>query len=88
MRSSRSSATPPSPSLVLLRWRAAGGGGFIPYATASAAYFQAMSGPLIALTGVIYAYVAADQFWRGNPGMGIAYLGYAFANVGLYLLAR
>ena len=47
-----------------------------------------MSGPLIALTGVIYAYVAADQFWRGNPGMGIAYCGYAFANVGLYLLAR
>jgi hypothetical protein len=47
-----------------------------------------VSGPLIALTGVIYAYVAADQFWRGNTGMGIAYLGYAFSNVGLYLLAR
>lgn len=47
-----------------------------------------MSGPLIALTGVIYLYVALDQFWRGNAGMGIAYLGYAFSNVGLYLLAR
>lgn len=47
-----------------------------------------MSGPLIALTGVIYLYVALDQFWRGNPAMGIAYLGYSFSNVGLYLLAR
>jgi len=47
-----------------------------------------MSGPLIALTGLIYAYVAADQFWRGNTAMGIAYCGYAFSNVGLYLLAR
>jgi len=47
-----------------------------------------MSGPLIALTGVIYAWIAADQFWRGNPGMAIAYAGYALANVGLYTLAR
>ena len=47
-----------------------------------------MSGHLIALTGLIYAYVSADQFWRGNPGMGIAYLGYAFANAGLWMLAK
>jgi hypothetical protein len=47
-----------------------------------------MSGWLIALTGLIYAYVAAEQFWRGNTGMGIAYMGYAFSNVGLYLLAK
>jgi len=47
-----------------------------------------MSGHLIALTGVIYACVAADRFWRGNPGMCIAYLGYAFANVGLWMLAK
>lgn len=47
-----------------------------------------MSGWLIALTGVIYAYVAADQMWRGNPGMGIAYLGYAFSNIGLWMLAK
>ena len=47
-----------------------------------------MSGPLIALTGVIYAWIAVDQFWRGNPGMAIAYAGYALANVGLYMLAR
>lgn len=47
-----------------------------------------MSGWLIALTGLIYAYVSAEQFWRGNPGMAIAYAGYAFANIGLYMLAR
>lgn len=47
-----------------------------------------MSGLLIALTGLIYAWIAADQFWRGNPGMGIAYLGYAVANIGLFMLAR
>ena len=47
-----------------------------------------MSGPLIALTGLIYLYVAIDCFWRGNSGLGIAYLGYAFSNVGLYLVAR
>jgi hypothetical protein len=42
-----------------------------------------MSGWLIALTGLIYAYVSAEQFWRGNPGMGVA-----FSNVGLYLLSK
>lgn len=47
-----------------------------------------MSGWLIGLTGLIYAYVSAEQFWRGNPGMGIAYFGYALSNIGLYLLAR
>lgn len=47
-----------------------------------------MSSPLIALTGVIYLYVAVEQFWHGNPGMGIAYLGYAFANVGLFIMAQ
>ena len=47
-----------------------------------------MSATLIALTGAMYLYVSIDQFWRGNTGMGVAYLGYAFSNVGLYLLAR
>lgn len=47
-----------------------------------------MSGWLIALTGLVYAYVAAEQAVRGNPGMAIAYAGYAFANVGLYMLAK
>lgn len=46
-----------------------------------------MSGSLIALTGLIYLYVAAEQAWRGNVGLAIAYAGYAAANVGLYLVA-
>jgi hypothetical protein len=47
-----------------------------------------MSAWLIIVTGCIYAYVAGEQFSRGNVGMGIAYAGYAFSNIGLYLLAR
>jgi hypothetical protein len=46
-----------------------------------------MSGWLIALTGFIYLYVSIEQLYRGNNGMCIAYLGYAFSNIGLYLLA-
>lgn len=47
-----------------------------------------MSGWLIAMTGIAYAYVAIEQTARGNAGMGIAYAGYAFANVGLWMLAK
>lgn len=47
-----------------------------------------MSGWLIALTGLIYAYVAAEQAFSGNHGLAIAYAGYAFANIGLYMLAN
>jgi hypothetical protein len=47
-----------------------------------------MSGWLIAFTGVIYLYVAIEQLYNHkNIGMFIAYLGYAFSNIGLYLLA-
>ena len=46
-----------------------------------------MSGWLIALTGVIYAYVALEQGLKGNMGMCMAYMGYAFANIGLWKLA-
>jgi hypothetical protein len=47
-----------------------------------------MSGTLIAVTGVIYLYVAVDQFAHGHNGMGVAYLGYAFSNWGLWMLAK
>ena len=43
---------------------------------------------LIALTGGIYLVVSADLALHGKAGLGLAYLGYAFANVGLYLAAR
>ena len=47
-----------------------------------------MAGWLIILTGGIYAVVAADLALNGKTGLAIAYLGYAFANVGLYMAAR
>jgi hypothetical protein len=47
-----------------------------------------MSPWLIAFTGVIYLVVALDLATAGRYGLAIAYLGYSFANVGLYLTAR
>jgi hypothetical protein len=47
-----------------------------------------MSGHLIVLTGLIYLWVAVDQAVRGNSGLAIAYAGYAFSNVGLWMIAR
>ena len=47
-----------------------------------------MSAPLIAICGVIYLFVALDLAARGKYGLAIAYAGYAFSNVGLYLAAR
>jgi hypothetical protein len=47
-----------------------------------------MSPWLIILTGAIYAYIAVEQMFKGNSQMAIVYSGYAFSNVGLYLLAR
>lgn len=46
-----------------------------------------MSGWLIGLTGLVYFYVSLEQMYKGNIGMAIAYFGYAFSNIGLYLLA-
>jgi hypothetical protein len=43
---------------------------------------------LIALTGVIYVWVAADLAWHGKHGLAIAYAGYAAANIGLYFAAK
>lgn len=47
-----------------------------------------MSKFLIAITGLIYAYVAIEQFVKGNSNMTIVYAGYAFANIGLYYTAN
>lgn len=46
-----------------------------------------MSGWLICLTTLIYTCISIEQFYKGNPGMGITYAGYAFANIGLFMLA-
>lgn len=47
-----------------------------------------MSAWLIALTGIMYAGVAVDQYVKGAGAMSIVYVGYALANVGMYALAR
>jgi hypothetical protein len=47
-----------------------------------------MSTYLIILTGGIYAYVAYEQWHKGNAGLAIAYAGYAFSNIGLYMAAH
>lgn len=47
-----------------------------------------MSAWLIALVGIIYAYVAIEQFIQGNTPMFIVWVGYAFANLGLWMAVR
>jgi hypothetical protein len=47
-----------------------------------------MSPWLIIVTGMIYLYIALEQFYKGNVYMSIVYLGYSFSNVGLFMLAR
>ena len=42
-----------------------------------------MSAPLIIAVGFVYLFVALDQWRAGNPGMAVAWFGYALANVGL-----
>ncbi len=46
-----------------------------------------MSAWLIAIVGVVYAVVAVDLLLKGNTGFGIAFVGYALGNVGLYMEA-
>jgi hypothetical protein len=46
-----------------------------------------MSSTLIAIVGVVYAVVAVDLIIKGNTGLGIAFVGYALGNVGLYMEA-
>ncbi len=45
-----------------------------------------MSPALVAAVGLIYGYIAAEQFYLSNPSMGVVYAGYAFANAGLLAL--
>lgn len=47
-----------------------------------------MSAPLIAIIGVAYLVVAGDLLIKGATGLGVAFLGYALGNVGLYIAAR
>jgi hypothetical protein len=46
-----------------------------------------MSAWLIIVTGLIYAYIALEQGLKGNMPMAVVYSGYAFSNVGLWIMA-
>ncbi len=46
-----------------------------------------MSAWLIAVVGVVYTVVAIDLLLKGNVGLGVAFVGYALGNVGLYMEA-
>lgn len=46
-----------------------------------------MSAWLIILTGLIYGYIAIEQAVKGNMPMAVVYSGYAFSNIGLFILA-
>lgn len=47
-----------------------------------------MSGILIIIVGMIYSYVAFEQWLNGNIPMFIVWAGYAFANLGLWMALR
>ena len=47
-----------------------------------------MSTWLIAAMGVVYFYVACEQFYKGSAGTGIMFLGYAMGNIGLVMVAK
>jgi hypothetical protein len=44
-----------------------------------------MSAGLLALTMAIYVLVAVSEFRSGHAGLGIAFAGYAFSNIGLIM---
>jgi hypothetical protein len=43
---------------------------------------------LIAFVGLIYLYVAVEQYAGGNRPMALVFAGYALANVGLYVMEK
>ena len=47
-----------------------------------------MSPFLIIITGAIYAFIAIEQWSKGNPYVAMMYSGYAFSNIGLYFMAK
>lgn len=38
--------------------------------------------------GIVYIIVGLNYFIQGNSGMGIAFVAYAVANIGLYMAGR
>lgn len=47
-----------------------------------------MSHTLIALIGVAYVWIGAEQATKGSWGVAIMFIGYAVAQVGVWMQAR
>lgn len=47
-----------------------------------------MSGPLIIIVTLIYSYIALEQYLKGNMPVAIMYAGYAFSNIGVYMVTK
>ena len=47
-----------------------------------------MSAWLIAVIGLVYASIPVVQGIKGSVSMSVVFAGYAFSNIGLYLLAK
>ena len=47
-----------------------------------------MSSWLIAIVGVMYAFVAAELAYKGNWWQALVFFGYAVSNIGLWKLAQ
>lgn len=47
-----------------------------------------MSGGLLFGVAAVYLYCAYEQMRRNNPGLALAFFGYALSNVGMYYAAR
>ena len=47
-----------------------------------------MSAWLVAAVGFVYAYIALQQFLKGNISGAIIFSGYAFSNAGLCLAVK
>jgi hypothetical protein len=46
-----------------------------------------MSAWLIAAIGIVYSIIAVDFLFKGNTGLGLAFVGYAIGNIGLTIEA-
>jgi hypothetical protein len=46
-----------------------------------------MSGPLIILVAVIYAWICLDSFWNGKYDVSLMFLGYSVAQAAVYMMA-
>lgn len=45
------------------------------------------SGFILVVSG-IYLYAALEQYWKGNPWLGLAFFGYAISNVAMYQVSK